>query len=773
MQIQKTGCKEHVNDTIKEENNHAKNEKTFLSALLACAIIVSLFPFAAFAADANTNVVYVNTNAQSAGTGTEKDPYNDLQTAVTQAGETPTTIILTNNIELSQSVVLEENQKITINGNDKTISYDGNNSEERTKSNAAFKITGSLGDESSNTPANVSLTVNNVKFTSTAEGSNGYGVLVGANAVGANVKLDQCEFNNLYCGILVNQFTNQDANADISITNSTYTNTTYGYSVDEATSGTYVGAVKVQFGSENKSTTDNFLDKEYWSGIVYVTHGGVTHPYKSVADALTVATDGDTITLNPGTYSGNITLNKNIENLTIQGKEGAVIKNGSLTVASSGIQLPGLTIQNLTFENANILMKPNGNSNLSGMTIKDNTFTGAVSAIHFNFGSKSEAGHGANYDGLTITGNDIKDIKNGNSSGILIIGDGTTPSDLTIDNNVIDGVAWNGIQLNNIKGDNIAVTNNEIKNCGATGDDGVFNFYSTTGDTFKVNENKIYPAEGQLYVSYISGNVDLDDNYWGTSNPDFENYLAYNSVDVEKITVDEYYKAPSMNESDLNTYYTGKYSYAINVANMDNGSVSVDKYATEGEKVTLTVSPDKAYKLDELTVTANGKDVELTDNSDGTYTFTMPSSNVKASASFVEDKDYVEPDNSITVSMTIGSNDFVINNNIVTVPDAAPYIANDRTYVPFRALGEALGAKVVWDNDARTVTYTLGDTEIVMTIGDTTYTINGVEKSMDVAPEITGDRTYVPVRFVAEGLGFKVTPLYADNGTTASVVFEK
>ena len=61
----------------------------------------------------------------------------------------------------------------------------------------------------------------------------------------------------------------------------------------------------------------------------------------------------------------------------------------------------------------------------------------------------------------------------------------------------------------------------------------------------------------------------------------------------------------------------------------------------------------------------------------------------------------------------------------------------------------------------------------VMTIGDTTYTINGVEKSMDVAPEITGDRTYVPVRFVAEGLGFKVTPLYADNGTTTSVVFEK
>ena len=93
--------------------------------------------------------------------------------------------------------------------------------------------------------------------------------------------------------------------------------------------------------------------------------------------------------------------------------------------------------------------------------------------------------------------------------------------------------------------------------------------------------------------------------------------------------------------------------------------------------------------------------------------------------------------------------------------------------MPFRALGEAIGADVVWDNDARTVTYTLDGNEIVMTIGSTTYTVNGVEKTMDVAPEITGKRTYVPIRFIGEALGFKVTPLYAEDGTTASVVFEK
>lgn len=126
-----------------------------------------------------------------------------------------------------------------------------------------------------------------------------------------------------------------------------------------------------------------------------------------------------------------------------------------------------------------------------------------------------------------------------------------------------------------------------------------------------------------------------------------------------------------------------------------------------------------------------------------------------------------------SVVMTIGSNDLIVNNDVVTVEDAAPYVANDRTYVPFRALGEALGAEVVWDNDARTVTYTLGKTEVVMTIGEKTYTVNGEEKTMDVAPEITNDRTYVPVRFVGEALGFKVTALSAADGTTASVVFQK
>ena len=94
--------------------------------------------------------------------------------------------------------------------------------------------------------------------------------------------------------------------------------------------------------------------------------------------------------------------------------------------------------------------------------------------------------------------------------------------------------------------------------------------------------------------------------------------------------------------------YTGKYSYEVSTSVGDHGSLTVDRYATEGEKVTITVTPDEAYKLDDLSVTANGKDVELTAGGDGTYTFTMPSADVKISATFAEDPDWTEPEEPAT-----------------------------------------------------------------------------------------------------------------------------
>ena len=127
-----------------------------------------------------------------------------------------------------------------------------------------------------------------------------------------------------------------------------------------------------------------------------------------------------------------------------------------------------------------------------------------------------------------------------------------------------------------------------------------------------------------------------------------------------------------------------------------------------------------------------------------------------------------------TVVMTIDSTEYVVNNNVFT-GDAAPYIDDAwRTMVPIRALMEAFDSEVIWNQDDSTVTINFdGDTQIVMTVGETGYTIDGVDGEMDTVPVNTGDRVYVPIRFVAEGIGFHVTPLYNADGLTASVVFQK
>ncbi len=128
-----------------------------------------------------------------------------------------------------------------------------------------------------------------------------------------------------------------------------------------------------------------------------------------------------------------------------------------------------------------------------------------------------------------------------------------------------------------------------------------------------------------------------------------------------------------------------------------------------------------------------------------------------------------------TVVMTIDSTEYVVNNNVIT-GDAAPYIDDAwRTMVPIRALMEAFDAEVVWDEenpDVVTINFD-GDTQIVMNVGDEAYTINGVDGEMDTVPVNNNGRVYVPIRFVAEGIGFHVTPLYNADGLTASVVFQR
>jgi branched-chain amino acid transport system substrate-binding protein len=111
---------------------------------------------------------------------------------------------------------------------------------------------------------------------------------------------------------------------------------------------------------------------------------------------------------------------------------------------------------------------------------------------------------------------------------------------------------------------------------------------------------------------------------------------------------------------------------------------------------------------------------------------------------------------SVVVQITVGSTKATINFKDVVL-DQPPLIENGRTLVPFRFIGEAIGAQIGWNPTNRTATYVLGAKNIVLTIGSLTATVNGVKTTLDVAPKIlsTG-RTVVPVRFISESIRAKV-----------------
>lgn len=85
--------------------------------------------------------------------------------------------------------------------------------------------------------------------------------------------------------------------------------------------------------------------------------------------------------------------------------------------------------------------------------------------------------------------------------------------------------------------------------------------------------------------------------------------------------------------------------------------------------------------------------------------------------------------------------------------DVPPQLIGERTMVPFRFLGTALGAELIWDGAARKVTYSLNGVEIVLWVDKTTALVKGVEKRLDVAPTIVGSRLLIPLRFASENLG--------------------
>ena len=117
-----------------------------------------------------------------------------------------------------------------------------------------------------------------------------------------------------------------------------------------------------------------------------------------------------------------------------------------------------------------------------------------------------------------------------------------------------------------------------------------------------------------------------------------------------------------------------------------------------------------------------------------------------------------------------------LDGQTLTFSDAAPEARDGRTFLPVRAVFEAMGAQVSYDAAAGTVTAVRDGTTVTMTLGSTeaSVSMDGITTPvvMDVAPYAHDNRTYVPVRFAAQAFGC-IVGWDADDRTVILIDAEK
>lgn len=98
----------------------------------------------------------------------------------------------------------------------------------------------------------------------------------------------------------------------------------------------------------------------------------------------------------------------------------------------------------------------------------------------------------------------------------------------------------------------------------------------------------------------------------------------------------------------------------------------------------------------------------------------------------------------------------IISNKAKLKFDVPPVIKEGSMLIPVRAVTEGMGANVVWNQKEQSVTITKDGTEMVIKLGEGIATVSGTEVELGATAESFNNRTFVPLRFIAESLGLSV-----------------
>ena len=303
---------------------------------------------------------------------------------------------------------------------------------------------------------------------------------------------------------------------------------------------------------------------------------------------------------------------------------------------------------------------------------------------------------------------------------------------------------------------------------------------ATTEDDIKKAVNVAdYPSDKDAYTVKVDDSSKLPD---GKKAGEFDVAVTvtYPDQSSDKLTVKVTVKAKTPQPKDK-----------VSIAPAYHGKVYANpSNPLPGDLVRLTAMPDNGFELDYFDVRDQfGNPVKVY----GDY-FYMPDGPVNVHAVFREigsyyrpyypdnydyryrrnrrdnnyNKDYNEKDTIVEENpvkvyeaialVTIGSKNLekTVNGvHTVTLMDVAAQIKNGRTMIPLRYVAEALGFNVTWIKETRTVVIYDNQFKVEIPVDTNTIIVNGVKFESDVKPQLVNNRTLLPIANIARALGLK------------------
>lgn len=651
---------------------------------------------------------------------------DELNAAITAAGETETTIKLA--ADITGDVVVPEKANITIDLNDKKIT---NSVGHTIMNNGTLTIKGEG-------------TVDNITHGKAALYNKGTVTLNGGtfDRTQENGKSDSSSGGNSYYTIknVGNMTINEGVNVLTAkgngklgrfsslVANGYYNGTTYDNDkgVDNPAliinNGTFSGGLNTIKNDDraeltiNNGTFKNFYQATVQNHNIATINGGT---YKAASDAS--STGKETY----GVYNCGCGDNIDLGTLTVTG---GIFEGADYAIADVSSQPAIVNIFGGCFSGAKGAIVKGTNSNAI-ISISGGVFDSDVQAYAAD-GYKAIQVTGGKYvvtDKIALDKTSTR-IRRGYTDTLKAI---VEANGKTYD--VADSITWASDK------ETVATVENGV----VTGVDyGTATITATLGTTTETPDTTEAPATQAEDDTATGG-----DTVTGGDNTPSNTLTASCTVDV--------YKKSSSSSSSGGGGGSSATKHGVTTSDSKNGAVTASAAKAEtGDKVILTPKADEGYELDKITAKdKDGKEVKLKAEKDGTYSFTMPKGGVTVDTTFKQAEGATNTDKPAaatkTIILQIGSTAVLVDEQAI-INDVAPVIHNDRTLVPIRVITEALGGQVAWNEAAKEVTLTVNGKEIKMTIGK-------VLEKYGVAPVIIGGRTFVPVRFVADELGAVTT----------------